>query len=196
MKSPWDIRYANQEALYGKAPNAFFSHILPLYPCGSILLPCDGEGRNAIHAAKKGWDVHAFDGSQVGINTAQRWAAEANVAIQCDVSDAFDFAPKEQFDLVGLFYAHMPSERRRAFHHLAIQWLKPGGNLILEGFHTDQLHYQSGGPRNESMLFTPEMLAEDFKELLATQNEVVQVTLDEGPLHQGLASIVRYIGTK
>ena len=46
------------------------------------------------------------------------------------------------------------------------------------------------------MLFTPEMLAEDFKELLATQNEVVQVILDEGPLHQGPASIVRYIGTK
>jgi SAM-dependent methyltransferase len=196
MNSPWDARYANQEALYGKEPNAFFAQALSQFEGGSILLPCDGEGRNGLFAARQGWDVHAFDSSQVGVDTAQRWADEAGVSMHCTVCDAFGYAPPQPCDVVGLFYSHMPSDRRMEFHQRAIDWLKPGGTLILEGFHRDQLPFQSGGPRDEAMLFTPEMLALDFCELAITQNEFLEVILDEGPLHQGKACVTRFVGTK
>ena len=196
MNSPWDVRYANQEALYGKEPNAFLAQTLPEFKVGSILLPCDGEGRNGLFAARQGWEVRAFDGSQVGVKTAERWASEAGVKMHCTVCDAFDFVPVQAFDVVGLFYAHMPPDQRAEFHVRAMNWLKPGGTLLLEGFHVDQLQFHSGGPRNESMLFTPEMLAQDFIELDISQNEFLQVSLDEGLLHQGRASVVRFVGTK
>jgi hypothetical protein len=37
-------------------------------PIGSILFPAEGEGRNAVFAAKLGWAVSAFDISNEGKN--------------------------------------------------------------------------------------------------------------------------------
>lgn len=49
----WDQRYAENETVYGNAPNAFFKQFIDLRKPGSILLPAEGEGRNAIYTAKK-----------------------------------------------------------------------------------------------------------------------------------------------
>ena len=37
---------------------------------GKILFVCEGEGRNAVYAAQKNWDVTAFDLSEEGKNKA------------------------------------------------------------------------------------------------------------------------------
>lgn len=54
MKEMWDKRYGNTEYAYGEEPNAFFKKTLDKLDLkGSILLPAEGEGRNAVYAAKK-----------------------------------------------------------------------------------------------------------------------------------------------
>jgi cyclopropane fatty-acyl-phospholipid synthase-like methyltransferase len=196
MNASWDQRYAKHEALYGTEPNPFFAQTIANLHGGSMLLPCDGESRNGVYAALQGWDVHAFDSSEVGVKTAKRWASQAGVALDLTVCDAFDFKPSIKFDAIGLLYAHMPAELRHEFHTRVVDWLKPGGTLILEGFHQDQLQFDSGGPRSKSMLFTPEMLAQDFNGLHLEMNAYSRKTLNEGPFHQGEARVHQLIGVK
>ena len=61
MKKFWNERYADSQYAYGTEPNAFFKSQIDQRPAGRILLPAEGEGRNAVYAATLGWDVYAFD---------------------------------------------------------------------------------------------------------------------------------------
>ena len=67
MKHMWDDRYSTGQYIYGKESNGFFSTELRKRIPGRILLPGEGEGRNAVHAALSGWEVDAFDQSVVGL---------------------------------------------------------------------------------------------------------------------------------
>ena len=60
-KEMWNERYSADEYAYGTSPNEFFRKNIEQLPPGKILLPGDGEGRNAVYAAALGWDVTAFD---------------------------------------------------------------------------------------------------------------------------------------
>ncbi|HRP00579.1 MAG TPA: hypothetical protein PLN54_14190, partial [Flavobacteriales bacterium] len=64
MKEFWDERYGAEEYAYGTAPNAWFAEQLKGLMPGSLLLPAEGEGRNAVPAARLGWKVTAFDLSE------------------------------------------------------------------------------------------------------------------------------------
>ncbi|MAI23000.1 MAG: SAM-dependent methyltransferase [Crocinitomicaceae bacterium] len=196
----WDERY-QQEGVYGRKPNPFWVRQLdklsPEEPNSHLLLPCEGEGRNAVWAARKGWKVDAFDGSAVATKTCERWAEEANVQVKAHHADAFEFKGEVSgYSVVGLFYAHMPAHLRSRFHRRVSKWLRPGGRLILEGFEPRQLGLHSGGPKDEAMLFTPEILASDFDGLEVILNETASVELDEGPYHQGPAHIIQFIAQK
>ena len=61
MKEFWNERYAAENYVYGTLPNTFFKYELSRLRPGKILLPAEGEGRNAVYAAEQGWDVYAFD---------------------------------------------------------------------------------------------------------------------------------------
>ena len=85
MKGFWDERYAEEEFAYGIEPNAFFGEELKKLTPGKILLPADGQGRNAVYAASLGWDVTAFDMSAVGKERALQLAERKGVAIDFQV---------------------------------------------------------------------------------------------------------------
>jgi hypothetical protein len=57
VKDFWNNRYDEEAYAYGLSPNIFFKEQLDLLPRGSILLPAEGEGRNAIYALNVGWEV-------------------------------------------------------------------------------------------------------------------------------------------
>jgi 2-polyprenyl-3-methyl-5-hydroxy-6-metoxy-1,4-benzoquinol methylase len=162
-------------------------------------LPCDGEGRNAVAAAKAGWDVWSFDASEVGVKKSLDLAAEAGVSIRAEVGDAFEVVPGAQFDVVGLVFAHMPADRREEFHRRAWSWVKPGGRLVVEGFHRDQLGLTSGGPKDVAMLFEETTLASDlFQGGSEADGRVLwqarcEQILDEGPFHQGPAVTCQWV---
>ena len=77
----WNARFGAEPTVYGEGPNVFFAEqLLGLTP-GRILLPGDGEGRNAVHAAEQGWSVRSFDASSVGVKKALDMAARRGVTI-------------------------------------------------------------------------------------------------------------------
>lgn len=199
MKTPgkmWDARYGSESTVYGTAPNAFFAEQLAQFKPGRMLLPGDGEGRNAVHAAVSGWSVRSFDASGVGVQKSLDMAAARGVTVDAEVGDCRTWIPGERFDVIGLFYLHLLPEMRPDFHRVATSWLKPGGTLLLEGFAPGQLRCSSGGPKRLDMLFTEEMVRGDFSGLEVATCQTLQVVLDEGPYHQGPAEVTRLVARR
>jgi len=193
----WDTRYGTEDYAYGKEPNSFFSAQLGGVDPGLLLLPGEGEGRNAVYAALNGWTVDAFDQSSVGKSKALALASELGAEINYQVSplDDFQFNPG-YYDAVGLFYFHADPASRQYLHRKVYECLKPGGSLILEAFHKEQLNKNTGGPRVLDLLFDEEVLSSDFAPFETILLEKQEAKLDEGPFHQGIASVIRFLGEK
>jgi len=197
MKEFWNERYAQEEFIYGTEPNEFLREFINLLPTGKIILPCDGEGRNAVFAAKKGWEVNAFDFSRSAKEKARALAKQEKVNPVFEVADILEKDFEEgSADVVALIYAHFPAALRKIAHQKAINWLKPGGKLILEAFNPRQMENSSGGPKNLELLYTEEMLREDFKDLKIEKLERLETKLSEGEFHKGKADIIRLIAEK
>ena len=197
MKEFWDERFGAEEYAYGIEPNAFFKEQIDRLPAGRLLLPAEGEGRNAVYAARLGWEVTAFDQSIEGRKKALQLAQRSGLSIEYQKA-AWEEADLTEgdFDAVGLVFAHMPPDQRTAFHRRLLRCLIPGGWVILEGFAEAQLGYSSGGPKNLPMLFSREKLLFDFESLEELELFEAEVNLDEGPYHQGPAAVIRLTGRK
>jgi len=195
MKDKWNNRYSVPEYVYGTEPNEFFKEQLSKLPPGRLLLPGEGEGRNAVYAAKQGWHVDAFDFSDQADRKAQNLAQQKNVNIHYTVSSYENYNyPVHYYNAAGLIYTHMPPDIRSTIHEKIICSLKPGGKLILEAFHKEQINYSSGGPRDIDMLYDEEDLISDFDGLNMSVLEKKKITLREGALHSGDAVVVRFVG--
>tara|TARA_X000000950_G_scaffold260222_1_gene329392 strand:+ start:219 stop:527 length:309 start_codon:yes stop_codon:yes gene_type:complete len=92
MKEFWDARYAQETYVYGKEPNNYFKKTLNLLKPGKILLPAEGEGRNAVHAASLGWEVFAYDFSEFAYKKAMKLAREKEVSINYQIGSSWRFA--------------------------------------------------------------------------------------------------------
>lgn len=197
MKAIWNERYQQENYQYGIKPNDFFAEELNKIKPGRILVPGAGEGRDAVYAAKLGWEVHAFDLSEQGEAKANRLASAEKVRIHYKVADAINVKfPLESFDVIALTFFHLPLEIRLPFYKQCISWLKPGGKIIMEGFNKRQLGLSSGGPKQLEWLFSSAEIVTEFPGLTIHKNEELQRNLDEGPLHQGKAEINQFIGQK
>ena len=197
INSFWNERYSENEFVYGEAPNVYFAEELSKLKPGTIILPCEGEGRNAVHAARQGWNVHAFDFSEAGKLKADGLALKYDVKINYQLLDAaLALYPAASADAVAIIYTHLPKEVRNKLYQNIIHWLKPGGKIILETFCPEQLKNNSGGPKDIDMLNTKEILSEDFKELNIVYLEYSSIQLSEGKYHEGLADVIRMIATK
>lgn len=197
MNTIWDSRFSTEHYQYGKNPNEFLKRNLDSLPKGKILICAAGEGRDAVYAAKLGWEVIAFDQSAVGREKALALAKENNVEINYLIGDALDINLEEaSFDAIASIFLYLPPDLRPKFHQRAINWLKPNGVFILEGFSKNQLGNNSGGPKDMEWLFSKEELAEDFASLPKVNIEYETRILDEGPLHQGKAELVHLVNSE
>lgn len=198
----WNERYAETNFAYGKAPNIFFKEQIEQLPKGNVLLPAEGEGRNAVFAAQLGWEVNAFDISSAGKNKALELAREQNVSIDYQVGNLSELNyPINSFSAIGLIYAHFPAQLRSEIHSDLVRLLQPGGRVILEGFSKRNLTYLAknpniGGPANEEMLFSIETIHSEFSDLEIVLLEEKEVELNEGIYHNGLGSVIRFVGRK
>lgn len=195
-KQFWNKRYTEHESVYGKKPNVFFKSFIDMHKPGRILLPAEGEGRNAIYAASKGWQVDAFDFSESAKEKALQRAAEKKVPLHYEVMNIEDYQPLKQYDVVALIYVHLPEAIRKIFHQQVYQSLVPGGYLVFEAFAREQIKNKSGGPKDLSLLYDAPTICSDFQflhMLFCGQKEVV---LDEGPFHKGKADVLQMIGQK
>lgn len=197
MVNLWDERYASETYIYGTNPNDWFVEKLKIMKQGKLLLPAEGEGRNAVWAAAQGWQVTAFDQSHEGKAKAIRLAEERGVTIDYLIKDLRCFRGEvEVYDVIAMIYVHMPPEFRESVHAEMIKMLKPGGCLILEAFSKAQLPNTSGGPKNEELLYDPEVLKKDFQSMKILEYHNVRVHLEEGQHHQGIADVIRLFARK
>lgn len=198
----WDERYRSDAFAYGEAPNHYLKEQLELLPAGNILFPAEGEGRNAVFAARSGWNVSAFDISMEGRNKALKLAASHNVTIDYQVGElaTLPYRPG-QFDAIALIYAHFPADIKSTYHKALDLYVRKGGMIIFEAFSKKHLDYiarneKVGGPKDVDQLFSIEEIQSDFpgydfKELVETEIE-----LSEGLFHNGLGSVIRFVAQK
>lgn len=198
----WDDRYKSEEFAYGEDPNHYLKEQLEKLEPATILFPAEGEGRNAIFAAKSGWNVSAFDISEEGKNKALRLAENNNVSINYQVGEleTLDFK-EEQFDAIALIYAHFPAEIKSVIHKQLDKLLRKDGIIIFEAFSKKHLEYVNknekvGGPKDIESLFSIEEIKADFPDYEIIELEEKEIELSEGLFHNGTGSVIRFVGRK
>lgn len=196
-KKFWDKRYSEIEFAYGTVPNQFFKQQIDKLVPGKILFLGEGEGRNAVYAAKLGWDVDAVDFSVSAKEKAIKLADINNVKINYSVSDLIEYQFKEKYyDVVVLIFLHLPEDLRNQVHMKTQLALRHDGVLIIEAFNKEQIKNTSGGPRDLELLYDEHTLINSLKELKINliENEIIE--LDEGYYHKGKANVIRFVGVK
>ncbi|TGK00256.1 class I SAM-dependent methyltransferase [Leptospira langatensis] len=198
----WNDRYSKEEFAFGEEPNLFLKEQLDKLKPGKILFPAEGEGRNAIYAAKLGWEAFAFDISIEGKKKAMKLAEKNHVKIDYQVGElqTLDFKP-EQFDAIALIYAHFPAEIKSLYHKTLDTFLRKGGMILFEAFSKKHLEYvmkdeRIGGPRELPMLFSIEELQSDFPNYEVIELVEREIDLNEGLYHNGKGSVIRFVGRK
>lgn len=197
MLEKWNERFSEEGYAYGKEPNGFFREEIDKLKPGRLLLVAEGEGRNAVYAARQGWQVDCFDYSEAGKEKALRLAEENNTTINYTVQDLENFSPMENYyDAAAVIYMHLPEELRTKVNRNIISALKPGGRIIIEVFEKDQVEKSSGGPKDPELLYSLEDIVNEFSELDFLQLSKEVIELSEGKYHQGEAVVIRFTGTK
>lgn len=197
MQEMWNKRYSASEYVYGKEPNQFFKEQIEKLNPGKILLIGEGEGRNAVFAAKLGWQVDAVDFSETAKQKALKLAETENVKINYEVADLQNAELKENYyDAVGIIFLHLPENLREIVHEKVQKSLKSEGIIILEAYEKEQLKYNSGGPKDSDLLYSLKDLFADFQDLEIQKFSKEILSLEEGRLHTGPAAVIRYIGIK
>jgi SAM-dependent methyltransferase len=125
---------------FNTQPNQFLAEAIEGLKPGAALDAGMGQGRNAIHMARKGWTVTGFDVSRVGLRKAAEQAAAAGVTIETvrAADEEFDFG-RERWDLIAIIHAL----EKRSVHRVR-QALKPGGVVVVEAAHREPGGYAFG----------------------------------------------------
>jgi len=196
MKEFWNERYSKSEFVYGKEPNLFFKEELRKMTIGKVLLPAEGEGRNAVYASANGWDVYAFDTSEEGKKKAMSLASEMKVEIVYDLMDIADFNSEDRFDCIALIFAHFPKQMQQVFFEKIKTLLKVGGKLVVEGYSVEQMKNGTGGPQNDKVMYVLKDLESAFVDFDIEIAENKTLNLSEGIFHQGKSDVIRFVAKK
>lgn len=202
MKDFWNEKFNTNNYIYGKEPNVYLAEKLNKLKPGKILFAAEGEGRNSVYAAKKGWQVEAFDLSEKAQEKALKYAEENQVEINYSVKDFLQIPyDKNSFDAIALIYAHFEKGKKKDYHKKTNHLLKKGGYLIFEGFGQQHPYYQEkypniGGPKNPDLLFAVEELKGAFPNYEFIELCEVETTLNEGEKHMGKGAVVRMFAKK
>lgn len=193
----WDERYAGDDYAYGTEPNAFLASVSSWIPRGRVLCLAEGEGRNAVYLAERGYDVTAVDASAVGLEKANRLAADRGVSIETVREDlaSYGIEPGAWQGIVSI-WAHLPPQLRARVHAGVVRGLAMGGVFVLEAYSPAQLEYGTGGPPVRELLVEPGALREELAGLdLEIARETVR-EVHEGRLHHGPGAVVQVVAVK
>jgi len=198
----WNERFGNEEFAYGEEPNDYLKEQLQKVSPGTILFPAEGEGRNAVFAARLGWTVSAFDISIEGKKKALKLAEANGVKIDYQLGELEILNYKlEQFDVIALIYAHFPADIKSLYHKTLDKYLRKGGLIIFEAFSKKHVEYIKkneavGGPKDIDMLFSFEEIKSDFSNYEIIELSEKEIELKEGLFHNGTGSVIRFLGRK
>jgi len=193
----WNNRYSVEHFIFGTEPNGFLASVASRIPAGPVLCLAEGEGRNAVFLARLGHEVTAVDQSETGLAKARALAQANGVEIHTQVADLenYHIEPGAWAGIVWIFGHFAPTLRARLLREAALG-LKPGGAFLLECYCPKQLRYNTGGPKDSSLLVTEAIVREgaaglQFECLRETEREIV-----EGTGHTGLGAVVQLVGVR
>lgn len=129
----WNRILTAPKPVFNTSPNAFLVEMTRGVKPGRALDVGMGQGRNTIHLAQQGWQAVGFDPAEKAVAAAQDQARKLGVTITTHVARAEDFDWGDaQWDAIVLSYVGA-----RGYVAQVVRALRPGGMLILEGFHRD-----------------------------------------------------------
>lgn len=208
--SRWNERYRKSEGfLFGEEPNGWVSAQAGLIDQRAAqvraqgrqpeaLALADGEGRNGVWLARRGWRVQTFDCAQVAVDRAVAFARRHDTSIDASVASLEDFAwPQQRYDAILAVYIQFadPALRARTFAHMAAA-LRPGGIIMIEGYGPRQMRYRTGGPGILEHLYTSAMLAQAFEGMDVLASRDVDIDLAEGTAHFGRSHVISMVVAK
>jgi SAM-dependent methyltransferase len=122
-----------------------------------------GDGRNAVWLAERGWRVTAVDFSAVALDRGRALAATVGVELDWRLEDLLEWTPPaESFDLVALFFIHLPPDERHVVYARAAAAVRRGGTLLVVGHDRSNLSNGVGGPQDPDVLFSPGEIVRDL----------------------------------
>ncbi len=194
----WDKLYRRHEYVYGTAPNQYLLRHASLFQPGmTAFVPGDGEGRNGVWLAKKGLQVVSAERSPWGVAKGMRLARHHDVTVQFECCDLLDWEwPQKQFDVAVALYLHLQPRERKQVHRKLAHCLRPGGFVLLEAFKRSGRHSAKNSGRSDAALYTTALLARDFQRFKILELLENTVLMEEGPMHQGYAKVVRVLAQK
>ena len=171
----WDERHAARQPIESFEPDpTLVDEIGSLRPGRALDLGA-GDGRNAIWLAIQGWQVTAVDFSQVALDRGRALATASGVRVEWQLADLLEWSPgASRFDLVTLFFIHLPSDERRDVYARAAAAVAPGGTLLIVGHDRTNLVDGVGGPQDPTVLFTPGEIAADLAGFRVDRAEVAR----------------------
>ena len=182
----WNRILTADKPAFNTRPNEFLVEMAKGRKPGMALDVGMGQGRNAIWLAQQGWDVTGFDPADKAVALAQETAKKLGVRLNTEIKgeEQFDFGER-RWDLILVSYAggrEMPATLEKA--------LKPGGVLIIEGFHRDAAN---GRPIGGAVVFDTGELPKLYDALRVVRYEEPIAMADFGQMKMRL---VRYCGER
>ena len=197
-KERWSQRFQTEDYIFGEMPNEYLVSQLSQLKSGKVLAIADGEGRNGVWLAQQGFDVDSFDFIQSAVDKANKLAHATNVNVNAVCSDwqNFDWKPASYDNIVGVFFQFVgPEERGQIFEKMDLA-LKPGGVLLIQGYSTEQLKYNTGGPGKLDHLYDEAILRDAFPAYEVLDMRVYEAEIHEGSAHKGMSGLLGFVGRK
>lgn len=113
--------YGGTDYYWAVEPSKVCFDILKLLPPTRPLKVLDigcGEGRNSVFFARNGYEVHAFDVSEKGVEKTKTLARQANVSVRAFTADLNTYRLDEHYDIMfstGVLHCLMPEVRGEVF---------------------------------------------------------------------------------
>lgn len=200
----WDKHYAeaagNDTRLFGERPCEVVREVLARsdFHARTALSLGDGDGRNGAWLAAQGFAVTAIDISTVATEQARAHDRALGVSVTRIAADLEAWAPRagETWDAVFMLYLHCESHVRLGALARAAEALAPGGWVVVEGFARSGLGKPGLGPDMADLRYDLSDLLGALSGFRTIEALEGRVHLDEGPRHQGAASIVRLLARK
>jgi SAM-dependent methyltransferase len=182
----WNRILTAPNPMFNTAPNAFLVAMTNGLKPGRSLDVGMGQGRNTIYLAQHGWDSVGFDPADRAVAAAQDAAKKLGVKITSHVerAEAFNWG-ESAWDLIVLSYVGA-----REFRTQVTRALRPGGMVIVEGFHRDATKAQ---PIGGAVVFDTNELLELFRGLRVVRYEDTVAPADFG---RGETRVVRLAAVK
>lgn len=190
----WNERFGREGYFYGTTPNRYLaSNIDILQPKQNILFLGEGEGRNAIYACEHGHTVTALDAAEVGLAKTAQLAQSKGLELSLIHTDLEFWNPTQQYDAIMCSFLHLYEPLRSEVFAKALEHLTAGGVFVGEFFSIHQFPKTTGGPKDLNLLYTANQLSSMLKAMPCDILELCEIDthLQEGTVHNGLASVVR-----